>query len=574
MPTLQRRPAALAMYLTAFAALLLADPSAAFAAAPPAAWQQTDSQPEATAFGGSAQLGDGDVIVFGGSTRTALQVADSARYDAATSTWTATGPLPAAVSQPSAVTLADGRVLATGGHAGVETADASIFDPQSNSWTAVAPMAVARRGHTLTLLADGTVLAAGGTGGGSYFDDAERYDPVSDSWTPVAAMPSRHADHTATRLADGSVVVVGGAEAPNAPWGEMSAAVTRFDPATGTWSALPPLPQARVQHTTTLLPDGALLVVGGIGPSGSPRLTLRSDPADGSWRQLPGLVYDRAVVAPLEDGLLLLVQGSATTLLDTADGRLAAAGTAPAFRVDGELYRLPNGDLLRVGGEVQQASVDRFTPRAHAATAAADFGEQTTGRRGATVTIPVTTAGDVPLFVRGVTVEGADATDYAVTADSCTGAALEQGESCFVGIRFTPAAAGRRTASLVVSAPLLDGGRQVVPLRGDGVAAPVVPAPQPAPQPRRPDGGRSAARRTATTPTIRCGTRRAARSVVCTGLPTSLGRGKVRLSRGGIVYATGTLKRGRLTLQVRRRLFDRRYTLVIGGKRSLKVVID
>ncbi len=48
----------------------------------------------------------------------------------------------------------------------------------------------------------------------------------------------------------------------------------------------------------------------------------------------------------------------------------------------------------------------------------------------------------------------------------------------------------------------------------------------------------------------------------------------MRLSRGGIVYATGTLKSGRLTLNVRRRLFDRRYTLVIGGRKSVKVVLD
>ncbi len=142
-----------------------------------------------------------------------------------------------ATRSPSAVTLADGRVLVGGGMGSdpmgsFTRGDAAIFDPQTNGWTTATPMGSSRSDHSLTLLADGTVLAAGGTGG-AFLASAERYDPAANSWTAVGAMPSPHSQHTATRLADGSVVVVGGLDAPDAPFGRATAAVTRFDPATG-----------------------------------------------------------------------------------------------------------------------------------------------------------------------------------------------------------------------------------------------------------------------------------------------------------------------------------------------------
>jgi len=35
-----------------------------------------------------------------------------------------------------------------------------------------------------------------------------------------------------------------------------------YGPASGTWSTLPALPQARAYHTATLLPDGRVIVTG------------------------------------------------------------------------------------------------------------------------------------------------------------------------------------------------------------------------------------------------------------------------------------------------------------------------
>lgn len=206
------------------------------------------------------------------------------------------------------------------------------------------------------------------------------------------------------------------------------------------------------------------------------------------------------------------------------------------------------------------------------------FGHGYTYDRSAARLLP---SGLVPLFLRGVAIEGADAADFEIGGNGCDGLVLVTGRSCFVGVRFTPWVDGPRTASLVLSAPLLAGDRHVVELRGTGVAAPAPPAPapppasQPAPSGAPPATGppaRSAGRATAA-PRLRCAARRG-RAVVCRGVPRSFGSGRVRVSRNGIVHATDRLADGRLTLTVRRRLYDRRYTLVVGGRRPGKVVLD
>src|SRR5450432_2593016 len=87
-------------------------------------------------------------------------------------------------------------------------------------------------------------------------------------------------EHTAALLPNGKVLVAGGIGSGN--FSLTSAEL--YDPASGSWTATGSLNTARYYHTATLLPNGKVLVAGGdtssLNPSASAELY---DPASGSW---------------------------------------------------------------------------------------------------------------------------------------------------------------------------------------------------------------------------------------------------------------------------------------------------
>jgi hypothetical protein len=107
------------------------------------------------------------------------------------------------------------------------------FDVGSGSWSEIGqpwafvgePTAVPLRtpdvrnlsGTFVATLPDGRVLVAGGGGnspdgfGGRFAADvAELYDPATNSWTELPPMPSGRSAGAVAMLADGSVILVGG----------------------------------------------------------------------------------------------------------------------------------------------------------------------------------------------------------------------------------------------------------------------------------------------------------------------------------------------------------------------------
>ena len=85
------------------------------------------------------------------------------------------------------VTLADGRLLATGGFNATNSALASaeLYTPSSNTWVLTPPMSLPRTSHAGLLLADAGVLALGGTDGTRIFTSVDAYNVMNNSWTPI-----------------------------------------------------------------------------------------------------------------------------------------------------------------------------------------------------------------------------------------------------------------------------------------------------------------------------------------------------------------------------------------------------
>lgn len=76
-------------------------------------------------------------------------------------------------------------------------------------------------------------------------------------WQPAALMTQPRSGHTATVLPDGNVLVVGGVD------GGALASAELFDRLTGRWRATASMNVARHGHTATMLPNGRVLVAGG-----------------------------------------------------------------------------------------------------------------------------------------------------------------------------------------------------------------------------------------------------------------------------------------------------------------------
>ena len=127
-----------------------------------------------------------------------------------------------------------------------------------------------RFGHTVTLLRDGRVLIAGGSttvenrvsGTFSPTRTAELFLPDDGSFSPTGNMVSPRFDHSSILLADGSVLMIGGFE------GDAEI----YDPTSGQFRELnSDLGRVRSGFSTTLLPDGNVLIVGGYGENFIPR---------------------------------------------------------------------------------------------------------------------------------------------------------------------------------------------------------------------------------------------------------------------------------------------------------------
>jgi hypothetical protein len=86
-------------------------------------------------------------------------------------------------------------------------------------------------------------------------------DPASGTWTLTGSLNTARYLHTATLLPNGMVLVAGGIDSS---LNHLNSAEL-YDPASGTWTVTGSLNTARDLHTATLLPNGMVLVAGGVG---------------------------------------------------------------------------------------------------------------------------------------------------------------------------------------------------------------------------------------------------------------------------------------------------------------------
>ncbi|MGB2716354.1 MAG: kelch repeat-containing protein, partial [Vicinamibacterales bacterium] len=116
----------------------------------------------------------------------------------------------------------------------------------------------ASTGQAITVLSDGRLLV---TGGETTPEVARIQDPRTGAMTPLArGLTQGRAWHTSTILPDGRVLIVGGIDARGRALGSAEI----FDPALQTFQTISiPNLTPRARHSATLLTDGRVLIAGG-----------------------------------------------------------------------------------------------------------------------------------------------------------------------------------------------------------------------------------------------------------------------------------------------------------------------
>jgi N-acetylneuraminic acid mutarotase len=224
----------------------------------------------------------GKIYVFGGQAEAGIkQPLNTAwEYDPAADTWRSLAPMPTARTAAAAVE-SGGRIYVIGGNiaGGLTVGSIEVYDPATNQWDARTTMPTPRNHPAAGAVAGkiyviGGRLAAPNIGGfvASNTDVVEEYDTAANTWRAMNKMPTARSGHGWTTF-QGRIYVAGG-EMRDSHMDAIFRDVEVFDPATGDWYRLPPMPTAR--HGVNLAAAGNRLhAIGGhiaFGPTGEKEL--------------------------------------------------------------------------------------------------------------------------------------------------------------------------------------------------------------------------------------------------------------------------------------------------------------
>lgn len=287
----------------------------------------------------------------------------------------------------SSTLLKDGTVLVAGGMTAAgspaawsATLSAELYRPDTNTFEPIAGSMVLPQGyHTANALEDGRVLLVGGHDGTRNVSTRQIFDPAAKSFSAVSACKDesgsavtcpRRYNHSATLLKSGKVLIVGGYVTGSS----LGDSAEVFDPSTGIFTQLSAkLPAALGYHASARLPNGDVLLAGGLEKTGgslvaSRRVTIY-DPSlgahggfkAGSDLNQPRWNYNNvATSALLANSKLFLTGGSAATsgvpilapeLYGSGGGPSGSIACAScAARIGNTLSPLKDGRILSLGG--------------------------------------------------------------------------------------------------------------------------------------------------------------------------------------------------------------------------------
>jgi galactose oxidase len=239
-------------------------------------------------------LPDGRLFVVGGHIADG-QGSDSATiYDPFQNTWTSTAPTSGGRWYPTAITLADGSVLASFGN----VKDVTLNDTQQvwkdGTWRTIVNFDAPPLFPRMHLIPGGRVFMSGPLALTQFLDTS----PMSN-WTFLNPDMNKSFRINGFRdyapsvmLASGKILFIGGGNAPTNAAEILD--LTQPGPA---WAPSMPMSIGRRHHNATILPDGTILVNGGTSGNGGPNNGFNDlsqpvlkaelwDPTTGLWTDM------------------------------------------------------------------------------------------------------------------------------------------------------------------------------------------------------------------------------------------------------------------------------------------------
>jgi N-acetylneuraminic acid mutarotase len=181
---------------------------------------------------------------------------------------------------------------------------------------------------------------------------------TDSNWSFTGSMNQGRSSHTMTKLPDGRVLVAGGIFS-----GYPVSSSEIFDPDTGNWIQIPePMNLERYLHRATHLQNGSILVTGGHMGEWQTETCELFDPEIGAWTMTDGMsVYRSSHTATLlADGRVLVAGGysgddylDSCEIYDPATGEWTATGSLNQARSAHQAVLLSDGSVLVIGGSYE-----------------------------------------------------------------------------------------------------------------------------------------------------------------------------------------------------------------------------
>ena len=309
-------------------------------------------------------LANGEVLLEGGQDSSFAVLASAEVYDPATGTFSATGSMNTSrFAGQTATLLPNGQVLVAGGLSagyGDPVPSAELYNPATGTFTATGSMITTRDQYTATLLNDGQVLIVGGcfsnTGTGScqLVAGAGIYNPATGTFSATGSLITPRYGNSLTLLPNGQVLVAGGL---TSPFDTLLASAEIYNPATGTFSATGSMTTARNSPAATLLPNGQVLVSGGGSLTANLTTAELYNPGTGTFNSTGSMATANESSTLLLDGQVLVAGGAENSVIlataglyNPTTGTFSATGSMITARLDFLATLLLNGQVLVSGG--------------------------------------------------------------------------------------------------------------------------------------------------------------------------------------------------------------------------------